>query len=142
MPQIDAYLFFDGRCAEAMRFYERVLGGKLAALHPYSAMPDASQVPPGAGDRVMHASLELGEGRTLMGSDTPPGQPYEGMKGFSVSLFYDDPAEARRVFAALAEGGTVTMPIDKTFWAEAFGMCSDRFGTPWMVSGGHEGAPQ
>src|SRR5687768_257037 len=136
MPQIDAYLFFDGRCAEAMRFYERVLGAKLAALLPYSDMPDAAQVPPGAADRIMHASLELGDGRTLMASDCAPGEPYEGMKGFAVSVSYDDVAEAKRVFAALAEGGKTTMPIDKTFWAEAFGMCSDRYGTPWMVSGG------
>lgn len=142
MPQIDAYLFFDGRCAEAMRFYERVLGGKLAALYPYSEMPDAAQVPAGAADRIMHASLELGGGRTLMASDGAPGEPYEGMKGFSVSLSYDDVAEAKRVFGALAEGGKTIMPIDKTFWAEAFGMCTDRFGTPWMVSGGHEGKPQ
>ncbi len=95
----------------------------------------AAQTPPGSANRIMHARLEL-DGRVLMASDSMVGHPYEGMKGFSLSLNYPATAEAQRMFAALAEGGKITMPIAKTFWAEAFGMLVDRFGTPWMVNGG------
>ncbi|HTR59743.1 MAG TPA: VOC family protein [Casimicrobiaceae bacterium] len=130
---LGSYLFFDGNCAEAMRFYERVLGGKLEVLMTHAQSPIAGQTPPGSGDRIMHASLNLGD-RKLMASDAMPGH-YQGMKGFSLSLTYPTVAEAKRVFEALAEGGKVTMPLDKTFWAEAFGMLVDRFGTPWMVNG-------
>jgi len=135
MSQLDTYVFFDGNCADAMRFYERTLGGKLD-LMTHGDSPMAAQMPPGSADRIMHARLELDGGRLLMASDAMAGQPYEGMKGFSLSLIYPTAAEAKRMFAALAEGGKITMPIDKTFWAEAFGMLVDRFGTPWMVNGG------
>jgi len=134
MLQLDNYLFFDGNCADAMRFYERTLGGKLQ-LMTHGDSPMAAQTPPGSANRIMHARLEL-DGRLLMASDSMVGQPYEGMKGFSLSLIYPTVAEAQRIFAALADGGQVTMPIAKTFWAEAFGMLVDRFGTPWMVNGG------
>ena len=134
MLQLDTYLFFDGNCADAMRFYERTLGGKLQLL-THAESPMAAQTPPGSANRIMHARLEL-DGRLLMASDSMVGQPYERMKGFSLSLIYPTVAEAQRMFAALAEGGQVTMPIAKTFWAEAFGMLVDRFGTPWMVNGG------
>jgi PhnB protein len=134
MLQLDNYLFFDGNCADAMRFYERTLGGKLQ-LMTHGDSPMAAQTPPGSANRIMHARLEL-EGRLLMASDSMVGQPYQGMKGFSLSLIYPTVAEAQRMFAALAEGGQITMPIAKTFWAEAFGMLVDRFGTPWMVNGG------
>jgi len=135
MPTIDAYLTFDGNCAEAMRFYERTLGGKLEVLMTHAQSPIADQTPPGSANRIMHARLNL-DGRLLMASDAMTGRPYEGMKGFSLSLIYPNLAEAKRVFTALAEGGRVTMPMEKTFWAEAFGMLVDRFGTPWMVNGG------
>jgi PhnB protein len=134
MHQLNAYLFFDGTCADAMRFYERTLGGKLD-LMTHAESPMADQTPPGSADRILHARLGL-DGGTLMASDSMVGQPYEGMKGFSLSLIYPTAAEGRRMFDALAQGGKVTMPLDKTFWAEAFGMLVDRFGTPWMVSGG------
>ena len=134
MLQLDTYLFFDGNCADAMRFYERTLGGKLQ-LMSHGESPMAAQTPPASANRIMHARLEL-DGRLLMASDSMVGQPYEKMKGFSLSLIYPTVAEAQRMFAALAEGGQVTMPIAKTFWAEAFGMLVDRFGTPWMVNGG------
>jgi len=134
MLQLDTYLFFDGNCADAMRFYERTLGGKLQ-LMTHGESPMAAQTPPGSANRIMHARLEL-DGRLLMASDSMVGQPYERMKGFSLSLIYPTVAEAQRMFAALAEGGQITMPIAKTFWAEAFGMLVDRFGTPWMVNGG------
>jgi PhnB protein len=134
MLQLDTYLFFDGTCADAMRFYERTLGGKLH-LMTHGESPMAAQTPPGSANRILHARLEL-DGRLLMASDSMVGQPTQGMKGFSLSLIYPTVAEAQRMFAALAEGGQITMPIGKTFWAEAFGMLVDRFGTPWMVNGG------
>jgi len=134
MPQLDAYLFFDGNCAEAMRFYERTLGGKIEMMMTHAESPMRDQTPPGSADRILHASLSL-DGRMLMASDAMVGAPYEGMKNFSLSLAYPTVADARRVFDALAEGGKVTMPMQQTFWAEAFGMLADRYGTPWMVSG-------
>jgi PhnB protein len=137
MAQVDAYLIFDGTCAEAMRFYERTLGGKLTLL-THADSPIAAQTPPGSANRIMHARLEL-DGRLLMASDSMVGHPYEGMHGFSLSLIYPTAAEAKRVFDALAGGGKVTMPLQKTFWAEAFGMLVDRFGTPWMVNGAMAG---
>lgn len=135
MPVLDSYLFFNGNCAEAMRFYERTLGGKLEAVMTYGQSPDPQQCPPGAQDLVMHASLKLGD-RTLMASDVPPGMDPKPMAGFSLSLVYDSVDEARGIFEALSQGGTVTMPQAKTFWADTFGMVVDRFGTPWMVGGG------
>jgi PhnB protein len=133
MLQLDAYLFFDGNCAEAMRFYQRTLGGELTMM-TNAESPVATQTPPGSANRIMHARLAL-DGRTLMASDWMTGQPYEGMKGFSLAIAYPTVAEAKRMFAALAEGGKVTLPFDKTFWAEGFGMLVDRFGTHWMVNG-------
>lgn len=133
MTNLNAYLMFDGDCAEAMRFYEKTLGGKLSLMnHAESPMKD--QMPPGMAERIMHARLELPDGGVLMASDWMVGQPYPGKNGFSLSLGYQDAEEARRVFDALSEGGRVTMPLQKTFWAEAFGMFADRFGTPWMVN--------
>jgi PhnB protein len=134
MPQLDAYLTFDGNCADAMRFYERTLGGKLEMLMTHAESPMAAQTPRGSADRIMHARLVI-DGRILMASDSMVGHPYEGMKGFSLSLVYPTVTDAQRAFDALAEGGRVNMPLQKTFWAEAFGMLVDRFGTPWMVNG-------
>ena len=134
MPLLDSYIFFDGKCAEAMRFYEKTLGGKLQPLMTYAQSPDPSQCGPGSEDRIMHTALVL-DGRMLMASDSPAGM-HKPMSGFSLSLFYETAAEARRIFDALGNGGTVIMPVQKTFWADAFGMLTDRFGTPWMVSGG------
>lgn len=135
MPVLDSYLFFDGNCAEAMRFYERTLGGQMEAMLSYGDSPEPEQCAGADKDRIMHACL-LVEGRRLMASDLPPGQPHTGMKGFALSLNYAAADEARRVFDTLAEGGTVMMPMGPTFWVESFGMLTDRFGTPWMVGGG------
>ena len=134
MLQLDTYLFFNGTCAEAMRFYERTLGGKLT-LMTNAQSPIADKLPPGSGDRILHARLEL-DGRTLMASDWSGSQPYPGTKGFSLALAYPTVAEAKRVFETLAAGGKVTMPLEKTFWAEVFGMLVDRYGIAWMVNGG------
>lgn len=138
MPMLDSYLFFDGQCADAMRFYQRTLGGTLQPLMTYAQSPQPSQCPPGAADRIMHACLML-DGRMLMASDAPPGM-HKPMGGFSLALNYPTAAEADRIFQALADGGTVLMPPGRTFWAETFGMVTDRFGTPWMVSGGAQPA--
>lgn len=139
MPVLESYLFFNGNCAEAMRFYERTLGGQLEALMTYAESPEPDKCPPGAKDLVMHARLRV-DGRALMASDSPPGYPPAQVGGFALSLGYDDPQDARRVFDALSQGGTVTMPMTKTFWAESFGMLTDRFGTAWMVSGAAQAA--
>jgi PhnB protein len=134
MHQLNTYLFFDGNCADAMRFYERTLGGKLS-LMTHAESPMAAETPPGSANRILHARLDF-DGGMLMASDSMVGQPYEGMKGFSLSLIYPTEAEGRRMFDALAQGGHVIMPMQKTFWSEGFGMLVDRFGTPWMVNGG------
>ena len=135
MPALDSYLFFQGQCAEAMRFYERTLGGRLEALFTYADAPQPNPCAAGGENLVMHARLVI-DGRALMASDVPPGMPGQPMGGFSLSLQYPTTDEARRVFDALSQGGTVTMPMQKTFFAAAYGMFTDRFGTPWMVGGG------
>jgi PhnB protein len=131
MPELNAYLIFNGNCAEAMRFYERTLGGKLEMM-THAQSPVADQAPRGSADRILHARLVF-DGGVLGGMDGMASEPYKGMSGFSLSLLYPTPAEAKRVFEALAKGGKVTMPLEKTFWAETFGMVADRFGTPWMI---------
>ena len=93
-----------------------------------------AQASAGNANRIIHASLDI-DGGTLMASDTMAGEAYDGMKNFALSLVYPTAAEAKRIFDALGEGGKVTMPLAKTFFAESFGMLVDRFGTPWMVSG-------
>ena len=113
MPVLDSYLFFNGNCAEAMRFYERTLGGQLERVMNYGDSPDKN-CPAGAANLVMHACLRL-DGRALMASDCPPEHPTAAMAGFALSLNYEKPEEARRIFDALSQGGTVTMPMTKTF---------------------------
>lgn len=139
MPVLDSYLFFNGNCAQAMRFYERTLGGKLETVMSYADSPEPEHCPPGARDMVMHASMKLGD-RTLMASDVPPAMGPKPMAGFALSLMYGSAEEAKRIFDALSQGGSVTMPMTRTFWAESFGMLVDQFGTPWMVGGGMHGA--
>ena len=130
--QLNPYLSFNGQCEAAFKFYEKALGGKVEAMMRYEGSPMAQQMPPERLSKIMHARLRIGD-VMLMGSDSPPDQ-YEPMKGFSVTLGTDDPREAERVFHALSQNGTVQMPIQKTFWAERFGMLVDQFGTPWMVN--------
>jgi PhnB protein len=137
MSQFEPYLVFNGTCAEAMRFYERALNGKLDSLMTNAQSPMAGQTPAGSENRVMHARLVL-DGAVIMASDSRMGMPYEGMKGFAITLNFPNHAAAEKVFNALADGGQVSMPLQKTFWAEAFGMVTDRFGTPWMVNGGQQ----
>jgi PhnB protein len=124
------YLFFGGTCRDAFTRYHEIFGGDLTLL-PMSETPDA-EVPPEQADLIMHASLILGDG-LLMGSDDPTSDTVGPVQGMQVSYSVADAAEAERVFEQLADGGQVTMPIEQTFWSPAFGMCIDRFGTPWMV---------
>lgn len=135
MPQPTAHLAFDGNCAEAMHFYEQALDAKLHTLMSNGQSPMAAHFPPEHHKRILHAYLVLPDGGALMAADCMPNVPYEGMKGFSLALNYLTVAQAERVFNALAQGGTVSMPMQATFWARTFGMLTDRFGTPWMING-------
>jgi PhnB protein len=130
--RLNPYLTFDGRCEAAFKFYERCLGGKIVAMMTHAGTPAENNVPPEWRQKIIHARLMVGD-VALMGSDASP-EHYEESKGFSVSLNIDDPATAERVFHALAEKGTVRMPIQKTFWAQRFGMLVDQFGIPWMIN--------
>ena len=128
------YLTFGGNCQAAFKYYERVLGGKIVLLMTHGDMPaaDQAQTPPSYKNLIMHARLIAGD-NVLMGSDAPP-ERFEKPQGFSVAFQTSDPKEAERVFAALADNGRVTMPLQQTFWALRFGMCVDQFGIPWMVN--------
>lgn len=130
--QLNPYVNFKGDCEAAFKFYERCLGGKIAFKMTFGDSPMAQQAPPGWKDKIMHMRLEVGD-RVLMGSDAPPDR-YEGTKGFNITITLDQPAEAERVFHALAEQGTVRMALQETFWAARFGMLTDRFGIPWMIN--------
>lgn len=130
--QIAPYLIFDGDCRQAFEFYQKCLGGELVAMMDFNTPEMAEHVPEHWRDKIMHARLVAGSA-TLMGSDDRPGET--GKKyGFSVSVGVDEPREAERIFAALSEGATITMPIGPTFWALQFGMLTDRFGVAWMVN--------
>jgi PhnB protein len=130
--QLNPYLFFNGTCEEAFKFYEKCLGGKIEAMMTHAGTPAEAQTPPEWRNKILHARLVV-DGQLLMGSDAPPDRREEP-KGFSVSLQMKDPAVAERIFHALAENGNVRMPIQETFWAARFGMLVDRFGIPWMIN--------
>ena len=130
--QMSPYLSFKGQCEAAFKFYEWCLGGRLGQIFYYAGSPMAGQVPAEFQDRVMHGSMTIGD-QVLMGADTVPGQ-YEEPKGFSLALHMKGAAKAERVFRELAEGGKIVVPLEKTFWAERFGMVVDRFGIPWAVN--------
>src|SRR5512143_1012529 len=135
MTQAIPYLAFNGNCADAMRFYENALDGKLEVLMSGAESPMAEQMPKEFADRIMHARLVLPGGGVLYAGDAPANMPYEGIKGVSITLNYDTAAQAGKVFDELAAGGTVTMAMQPAFWAKAWGMLVDRFGTPWIVNG-------
>lgn len=134
---VQPYLFFGGQCEEALEFYCKALGAEVPMLTRYKESPEQKRPVPGCFDeKVMHASFRIGE-TTLMASDGMcDGKPV--FEGFSLSITVPETAEAERVFAALSEGGLVTMPLEKTFWAPKFGMLTDRFGVGWMVSVAHK----
>ena len=135
MTQAIAYLAFNGNCADAMRFYEKALGGKLEVLMSGAESPMAEHIPKEFAHRILHARLVLPGGGTLYAGDAPAHIPYEGIRGVSITVDYDTVAQARKVFDALASGGQVSMPMQPAFWAKQWGMLVDRFGTPWIVNG-------
>ena len=130
--QINPYLSFKGDCEAAFRLYETCLGGRLGPLFRYAGSPMEGQVPADWQDKVMHVSIVIGQ-QELMGGDVAPEQ-YEAPSGFSLSIQIDNPLEAERIFRELSQGGRIRMPLEKTFWAERFGMVVDRFGIPWLIN--------
>ena len=135
MTQAIAYLAFNGNCAQAMRFYEKALKGKIEVLMSGADSPMADRIPKEFADRILHARLTLSGGGMLYAGDCPAHMPYEGIKGVSITVDFDTIAEAEEVFNALAEGGQVTMPMQPAFWAKRWGMLVDQFGTSWNVNG-------
>jgi len=135
MPQPIPYLSFNGNCADAMRFYEKALNGKLEVLMSGAESPIAAQMPKEFAHRILHARLVLPDGGLLFGGDAPAHIPYEGIKGVGLTLNYATVGEAERAFAALSAGGLVTMPMQPAFWAAAWGMLVDQFGAAWIVNG-------
>ncbi|HUD60829.1 MAG TPA: VOC family protein, partial [Acetobacteraceae bacterium] len=129
--QIQPYLFFDGRCEEAIDFYSRTLGAEVTMLMRFKESPDQSMVTPESKDKVMHASLRIGDATVLASDGRCMGNP--SFQGFALSVTAANEAEAKRLFAALGEGGQVQMPLAKTFFSPSFGMVADQFGVGWMV---------
>jgi len=126
------YLYFGGNCREAFTRYKEIFGGELF-LMTMGETPTDQDVPAEQAELIMHAALTLDDG-ILMASDDPTTDTFGPVEGMQVNYTTKDVGEAKRVFEALAEGGKVTLPIEPTFWSPMFGMCIDRFGTPWMVS--------
>ena len=144
--QFTPYLNFNGNCAEAFAFYADLFKGTIVHQSSFGEMPPDPQgppIPPEGRDHIMHVHLQVGE-QALMGSDALPGASdacaggYARPQGLWVSIGVDSMAEGHRIFDALADGGQVAMPFGRTFWSPGFGMVTDRFGTPWMVSTPHE----
>ena len=128
--RLNPYLNFDGDTRQAMEFYKGVFGGELD-INTFGEFGNEGS--PGA-DKIMHAQLETASGFTLMASDTPPGMQRNPGDSMSISLSGDDAGELRGYWEKLSDGGTVTMPLEKQMWGDEFGMCTDRFGVPWMVN--------
>jgi PhnB protein len=132
MPATLTHLHFRGNCSEAFRFYAATFGGRIVFSMTYGDAPGAAPGTPEVRDQIIHARVDFGDD-ALLGCDVPPGR-YEKPQGFNVMANAESPEHAERLFRVLSEGGTVGMPIQETFWAYRFGMCIDRFGTPWMVN--------
>jgi len=128
---VQPYLFFDGRAEEAIEFYKRNLGAEVGMIMRWKDSPDKSMCTPGNENKVMHASLKIGETRMMASDGRNTGNPK--FDGFALSIDAKDEAEADRIFSALSAAGTVTMPMGKTFFSPRFGMCTDKFGVHWMV---------
>lgn len=133
---VQPYLFFEGRCDEALAFYQRVLGAKVEALLRFKDNPEPAANPPTAADKVMHCNFRVGDTQLMASDGNCAGKP--NFQGFSLCLNVAEVPGAERVFAALAEGGQVQMPLGETFFASRFGMVADRFGVSWMVIAGPE----
>ena len=134
MPDVIPYLAFNGDCADAMRFYERALDGKIELMMSGAESPMAAQMPKEFAHRIMHARLALPGGAMLYAGDAPA-QMYQGIHGVSITLNYGSVAEAKKYFERLADGGKVTMAMAPTFWAKSFGLATDKFGAHWIVNG-------
>jgi PhnB protein len=133
--KLNAYLHFNGNCKAAFEFYATCLGGNIPMMMTFGDAPAdvIGQIPPEAHHQIMHATLEIGD-QVLMGSDCPPHIPFEGIKGCTISISIDEPAEAERIFNLMVDGGQITMPLAETFWSKKFGMLVDRYGVSWMVN--------
>ncbi len=129
--QIQPYLFFDGRCEEAVEFYKKAVGAKVDMLMRFKQAPDQSMISPGSAEKVMHGSIKIGDSTVLVSDGRNTGKP--NFQGFSLTIYAKDGAEADKLFGALGEGGEVRMPMDKTFFARRFGMLADKFGVGWMI---------
>ncbi|MCC4116908.1 VOC family protein [Aromatoleum toluclasticum] len=137
---VQPYLFFDGRCDEAIALYRKVLGAEVTMLMRFRESPDPAPsgvLPVGSEDKVMHANLSFGDTQVMVSDGRCTGQP--GFQGFALTVSLADVAEVERVFGALADGGQVQMPLERTFWSPRFGMLADRFGVSWMVMAAPEG---
>ena len=139
---VTPYLSFGGNTREAFAFYEKALGARIETMMSYADMPASTAADAGcsdgaapSGDGIMHARLVLPGGAMVFAGDTPPGMPYEGMKGVMLAIQYDTTDQAQGAFHALSQGGQVTMPLAPAFWAKTFGMLTDRFGVSWAVNG-------
>ena len=130
--QMNPYLSFKGDCEAAFALYAQCLGGRLGPIFRYGGSPMSTQVPEDWSDTIMHGSIQIGD-QMLMGGDVTPDR-YEEPKGFSLSLQIASAADAERIFRDLAQDGTVLLQLEKTFWAERFGMVVDRFGIPWLIN--------
>ena len=132
--KVQAYVTFGGRCEEALEFYKKSIGAEVIGLMRWKESPDeAMKSPPGYGEKIMNASFRIGE-TELMADDGMGNEKQAEFKGMTLVIEVADDAEAKRVFAALGDGGSVTMPLMKTFWTSSFGMLTDKFGVPWMVN--------
>ena len=129
--QVEPYLSFEGRCEEAINFYKSALGAEVVMMMRFKESPDQSMMTPGTGDKIMHATLRIGDSTVMASDGQCMGKAI--FQGISLSLTAGTDAEAKRLFEALANGGQIQMPLAKTFFSPAFGMVADKFGLPWMV---------
>ena len=131
--KVQAYITFGGRCEEALEFYKKSIGAEVTSLMRWKETPDAAmKPPPGYEEKVMNAAFRIGETQLMADDGMGPKQPE--FKGMSLVIEVADDAEAKRVFTALGQDGSVQMPLMKTFWTSSFGMLTDKFGVPWMVN--------
>jgi PhnB protein len=133
--QVQPYLFLDGRCEEAIEFYRKALGAEVLTMMRFKDNPQPAMNPPGSGEKVMHASMRIGDATVMASDGRCQGQP--SFQGFALSLTVPNETEAERLFGALGEGGQVQMPLMKTFFSPRFGMVADRFGVSWMIVVAH-----
>ena len=129
--KVQPYVFFDGKCDEALQFYQRALGAKVNALMRFSEAPDQSQIKPESKNKVMHSAFQIGETEILASDGYCLGAP--AFQGFALTINAANSAEALKLFTGIAEGGKIQMPLEKTFFAASFGIAVDKFGVSWMV---------